>query len=109
MDFSSMMRQVQEMSSKFKSSQEELAAKSVEGTSGGGMVRARMNGLGDLTGLEIEKQAVNPDDVEMLADLIIAAVADAKRRSAALKIEGMKSLTGGLDLSALGIDLSSLT
>ncbi|MDR1534523.1 MAG: YbaB/EbfC family nucleoid-associated protein [Planctomycetota bacterium] len=81
-----------------------LARRTVEGRAGAGLVTARMNGNGELLGLEFAASVMNSGDRDMLADLIIAAVNDARKRSEALKIEAIKEMTGGIDLSAFGID-----
>ena len=108
MDFSQLMQQAQMMGEQVKQQQEELKKKRFDGTAGGGMVKATVNGEGRLVGLEIEKSVINPDDAEMLCDLVIAAVNDAQKKTGDAKAEGLKGLTGGLDLSSLGIDLSKM-
>lgn len=72
------------------------------------MVKARMNGAGELLGLEFEPGAVDPDDLEMLADLVMAAVNAARKKVEETRAESLRELTGGVDLSALGIDPSTL-
>lgn len=99
-----MMKNAKQIMGKAKEAQEELARKTAEGVSGAGMVTATVNGLGELVGLRFEAAAVDPSDPEMLADLVIAAVADARNKANQLRGDAMKDLTGGLDLSALGID-----
>ena len=103
-----LMRNAKQMMEKAKAAQAELAKKQVEGSAGAGLVTATVNGVGDLIGLKIDKSVITPDDPEMLADLVIAAVADAKNKSAALKADALKDLTGGVDLSALGLDIPGL-
>lgn len=77
--------------------QEELRSKRIEASSGGGMVRAVMNGHGELVDLSIDPQVVNPEEVQMLQDLILAAVGEAKRRAQKLVQEEMgKLLPAGL-------------
>ncbi|MGQ9859934.1 MAG: YbaB/EbfC family nucleoid-associated protein [Thermodesulfobacteriota bacterium] len=77
--------------------QEELQSKRIEASSGGGMVRAVMNGHGELVDLSIDPQVVNPEEVQMLQDLILAAVEEAKRRAQKLVQEEMgKLLPAGL-------------
>lgn len=98
-----MMKNARQMVEKAKEAQAELAKRTAEGSSGAGMVNATVNGLGDLVGLKFAPGVVDPDDPEMLADLIIAAVADARN-----KANAMKEMTGGVDLSSLGIDLGGL-
>ncbi len=72
--------------------QEELEARRIEASSGGGMVRAVMNGHGELVELKIDPQVVNPQDVEMLQDLILAAVSEAKRRTQEMVREEMSRI-----------------
>lgn len=103
-----LMKNAKQMVDKAKAAQDELAKKYVEGAAGAGMVTARLNGLGELVGLVIDKSVANPDDTEMLADLVIAAVADARAKIADLRSDAMRDLTGGMDLSSLGIDLPGL-
>ncbi len=73
------------------------------------MVTATVNGLGELIGLKFDPSAIDPDDPEMLAELTIAAVADARKKSVAMRNDALKDLAGGVDLSALGIDLPNIT
>lgn len=108
MDFGQIMQQAKMMGEQAKTRQEEMQKKRFEGTAGGGMVKATMNGSGTLVGLNIEKSVINPEDPEMLCDLVIAAVNDAQKKVSAEKADGLKELTGGFDLSALGIDLSKM-
>jgi DNA-binding YbaB/EbfC family protein len=82
--------------------QEEAKKKTVEATSGGGMVTAVANGAGELVSIKIEKDVVDPEDVEMLQDLILAAANEALRRAQELVNEEMSKFTGGLQLPGLG-------
>ena len=102
------MKNAKGMMEKAKTAQAELAGQRVEGSAGAGLVTATMNGAGELVGLRLEKVAVNPDDVEMLADLIVAAVADGKRKADGLRQEMLAKIAGGVDLSALGLDKAGL-
>lgn len=108
MDFGQILQQAKAMGEQAKVQQEELKKKRFEGTSGGGMVKAAVNGTGALVKLDIEKSVINPDDPEMLGDLIIVAVNEAQKKASEAKADGIKDLTGGMDLSALGIDLSKM-
>lgn len=99
-----MVKNAKQMMGKAKEIQADLAKKTAEGSSGAGMVTATVNGLGELVGLKFEASVVDPSDPEMLADLIIAAVADARKKSVELRGDAMKDLTGGFDLSSLGLD-----
>lgn len=98
-----MMKQVQKMQADMLAAQEALAAETVEGSAGGGMVKAVMNGGGELQSVSISADVVDPDDVEMLEDLVVAAVTEAMRASQELQQERMGGVTGGLDLSAFGL------
>jgi DNA-binding YbaB/EbfC family protein len=82
MDIMALMRQAQELKKNFEQTQAELEQATLTGTSGGGMVSADVSGLGNLKRVKIDRSVVNPDDVEMLEDLIVVAVADAQKRAA---------------------------
>lgn len=96
------MRQAQKLQEEMMKKQEEAKIKTVEATAGGGMVTVVANGAGELVSIKIEKDVVNPDDVEMLQDLILAATNEALRRSREMVGEEMSKLTGGLQLPGLG-------
>ena len=100
-DITGMLGKFQEVQGKMKQIQEELANQSVEASSGGGMVTARVNGKGDLLEVKIDPETVNPDDVEMLEDLVKAAVNAALAKSHELMKEEMSKLTGGLNIPGL--------
>jgi len=102
MDMNALMAQAQEMASKLMAGQEAAAETLVEGVAGGGAVRIEMTGAGEFTNVSIAKEAVDPDDVEMLEDLVLAALNDAQAQAAEMQpgIEGMGDL-GGLDLGGL--------
>jgi nucleoid-associated protein EbfC len=97
-DMNQILRQAQEVQRKLLEAQEELAATEVEGSAGGGMVTAVVSGTGEVTALTIDPDAVDPDDVEMLQDMVTAAVNDALRRRRELEQERIGGLTGGLGL-----------
>jgi nucleoid-associated protein EbfC len=99
--FGDMMKQMQKMQEKFEQVQKELEEKRVEGTAGGGMVRVVANGKQEILEIKIDKEVVNPDDVEMLEDLILAAVNQAKEKAQQLQMEDMAKLTGGLKIPGL--------
>ena len=107
-DFFEMAKNAGQMMEKAKEARKSLAKRTVEGNAGAGMVVASMSGTGELLGLKFERTAITPDDPEMLSNLIVAAVADAKKKTDGLKADILGSLTGGLDLSSLGIDLKGL-
>lgn len=97
-----MMRQAQKLQEQMMKAQEEAKKKTVEATAGGGMVTAVASGAGELISIKIEKDVVNPDDVEMLQDLILAASNEAIRRAQEMVNEEMSKLTGGLQIPGLG-------
>ncbi len=96
-----MMKQAQKLQSKMLKLQEELAEKTVEATSGGGMVKVVANGRQQILSIQIEKEVVDPDDVEMLQDLILAAVNDALVKSQEMVTGEMGKLTGGMKIPGL--------
>jgi nucleoid-associated protein EbfC len=96
------LAQAQAMQEKLASAQEELEDTEVSGSAGGGLVTATVSGAGELTALKIDPKAVDPDDVETLADLVIAAVRDANRNAQKLAEEKMGGLAGGFG-GALGL------
>ncbi len=101
MNISKMMQQAKELQEKMGSMQEDLGAKRVTGSSGGGMVTATVNGRGELIGLALEDSIVNPNEVQMLQDLIVAAVNDGARKAADLSKSEMSKLTGGLNIPGM--------
>ena len=92
------MKQAQQMQTKMAELQEQLAGLEVSGSAGGGMVQVTMSGKGELRGVKIDPSLANPDDVEVLEDLIMAAANDAKSKVEVLVQEEMQKLTGGLQL-----------
>ena len=96
-----MLKQAQKLQSKMLRLQEELAERTIETSSGGGMVKVAANGKQRIVSLTIEKEVVDPDDVEMLQDLIIAAVNDALTKSQEMVSTEMSKLTGGLNIPGL--------
>jgi len=93
---SQLLQQAQQMQQQLVAAQEELASTEVTGSAGGGLVTATMTGSGELTALTIAPSAVDPDDVETLQDLVVAAVRDASRAAAELTASRMGPLAGGL-------------
>ena len=83
--------------------QQELAATEIEGTAGGGAVKIRMSGEQKILGIAIQPDVVDPEDVEMLQDLIMAAIADASERADELQAKSFGAITGGLNLPGLGL------
>ena len=100
-DIGKIMKQAQHLQEKMARLQEELAAKTVEAGAGGGMVTAVVNGKFELVALRIEKDVVNPEDVEMLQDLVVAAVNEGIRRAQEMVSGEMSKLTGGLRIPGL--------
>lgn len=98
-----MMRQVQKMQEDMVAAQEALASETVEASAGGGLVTAVVTGSGELRSVSIAPEVVDPEDVEMLEDLVLAAVTEAMRMSQELQSQRMGGVTGGLDLSAFGL------
>ena len=102
MNQAAMMKQAQKMQQEMLRMQEELENKVFTASAGGGMVTAGVTGKHELQTLEINPEAVDPDDVEMLQDMIIAAVNEAMRAADAESANNMAKLTGGMNLGGLG-------
>ncbi len=92
------LKQAQQMHSKITQLQEEMAAKTVEASSGGGMVNVVMNGKQEVLSVRIDPEVVNKEDIEMLQDLLVAAMNEAIRKSQEMMAEEMKKITGGLSI-----------
>ena len=101
MNQAAMMRQAQKMQQDLLRMQEEQENKTYTASAGGGMVTATVNGKHELVDLQIKEDAVDPDDVEMLQDMVIAAVNEAMRAADADAAQNMSRLTGGLNLGGL--------
>ena len=97
-NMSNMLRQAQKMQQDMLKAQEELESKSYEASAGGGVVTAVVSGKKELTQVTIDPEAVDPDDVDMLQDLIVAAVNEAMRKASDDAASQMSKLTGGLNL-----------
>ena len=97
-----LMKQAQKMQEQMMRVQEELAAKTVEATAGGGMVTVVVNGKHELVSLKVEREVVDPDDIEMLQDLVVAAVNEGVRRAQEMAAEEMSKVTGGINIPGLG-------
>ena len=93
-----MMKQAQKMQAEFHKKQAELAEQKVEGTAGGGMVKIVMDGNGTLHSVKIAKEAVDPDDVEMLEDLVAAAIRNVNEEVKKLSDDSLGAITGGLGM-----------
>jgi DNA-binding YbaB/EbfC family protein len=98
-----MMKQVQQMQAKMAEIQAELEKMEVEGTSGGGMVKVIVNGKQDIISIAIDPEVVDKDEIEMLQDLIVAAINQAKEKAQAIQAEQMSAITGGLNLPGMNL------
>ncbi|MDY0213716.1 MAG: YbaB/EbfC family nucleoid-associated protein [Desulfuromonadaceae bacterium] len=96
-----MMKQAQQMQRKMEEMQKELETREVEASAGGGMVTVRVNGKQQLLGVTIEPDAVDPQDVDMLQDLIMVAVNEGVRKSQEMVETEMSKLTGGFNIPGL--------
>ena len=96
-----LMKQAQKMQAEMLRMQEELGAREVSAAAGGGMVEAIVNGKGELLRLKLEPEVVDPEDIEMLSDLVVAAVAEAQRRAQDMMQQEMSKLTGGMNIPGL--------
>ena len=101
MNQAAMMKQVQKMQQDMLRMQEEMENKTYSATTGGGMVKAEVNGKHEIVALTINPEAVDPDDVEMLQDMVIAAVNEAMRTADTDAANSMSQMTGGLNLGGL--------
>jgi DNA-binding YbaB/EbfC family protein len=99
--FGDIMKQAQKMQEQMAKIQEEVAQKTVEATSGGGMVTVTANGKQEIVSIRIEREVINPEDADMLQDLVTAAVNEALKKSRDMMMEEMKGLTGGLNIPGL--------
>lgn len=96
-----LMKQAQKMQDRILKVQEEMAGKTIEASAGGGMVTVIANGRQEIVSIKVEKEVVDPDDVEMLEDLILAAVNDALKKAQQMMAEEMQKITGGLNIPGL--------
>ena len=96
-----LMKQAQKMQQDLAKAQEELANMVVEGTSGGGMVKVEMNGKNQILSIKIDKEVVDPDDIEMLEDLIIAAINEAHEKVVKSSEDELSKFTGGIKIPGL--------
>jgi DNA-binding YbaB/EbfC family protein len=104
MDMNKMLKQVQEMQEQMARAQEELASEVVEASAGGGMVRVKATGAGEITEIKIAPEAIDPDDPEMLEDLVLAAVNEALRNAQDLMQSKLGGALGGAGgLGSLGL------
>ena len=98
-----LMKQAQKMQQQLAAAQAEIAEAELVGTAGGGLVSVTITGSGEVTSVTIDPSAVDPDDVETLQDLLVAALRDAHRAVATLTEQKMGPLTGGAGLGGLGL------
>ena len=101
MNQAAMMKQAQKMQQEMLRMQEEMETKTYSASAGGGMDKAEVNGKNEVLSLQINPEAVDPDDVEMLQDMVIAAVNEALRTAETDKANQMSRMTGGLNLGGL--------
>ena len=97
-----MLKQVQKMQADMAAAQEQLAKEMVQASAGGGMVTVTVSGDLDVKDIRIDPEAIDPEDPDLLADMVLAAVNEALRQAQELAATKMGGLTGGLDLGALG-------
>ena len=95
------MRQAQKMQQKMQKIQEELESREIAATVGGGMVEAKVNGKGQMLALRLEKEVVDPQDIDMLTDLIVAAVSEAQRQASEMMEREMSGITGGFKMPGM--------
>jgi nucleoid-associated protein EbfC len=103
MDMNKMLQQVQQMQAQMEKAQEELANETVEASSGGGMVTVKATGALEITEIKIAPEAIDPDDPEMLADMVLAAVNEALRSAQALAQSKLGGMAGLGDLGGMGL------
>jgi len=101
MDMGTLMKQAQQFQERLNQMQDELGAKTVTGSAGGGMVTVTVNGRGELLSLSLERGVVNPDDVQLLQDLILSAVNDGLLKAKKLGQGELGKLTGGMHIPGL--------
>lgn len=100
-NMSRMLKQVQKMQADMMRVQEELAQKTVEAAAGGGMVKVVANGHQEIVSIAIDPEAVDPEDVEMLQDMVLAAVNEALRSAKEMAVDEMAKVTGGLNIPGM--------
>ena len=102
-NFGNIMKQAKKMQEQIGQIQQELEMKTIEAQAGGGMVRVVVNGKFNIVSIKIEKDVVNPEDIEMLQDLIAAAVNEGIRKAQEMASTEMAKITGGLGIPGMGI------
>jgi nucleoid-associated protein EbfC len=101
--FGNIMKEAQRLQEQLAAVQEEVAKKKVEATAGGGMVTVEANGKQELLAIKIDREVINPDDAQMLEDLVLAACNEALRKSREMVQQELGKLTGGLKIPGLGM------
>ena len=101
--FGNLMKEAQRLQQQMAAMQEEIAKRKVEATAGGGMVTVEANGKQEITAIKIDREVVNPEDVQMLEDLVLAACNEALRKSRELVQQELGKLTGGMKIPGLGM------
>lgn len=101
LDMNKLMQQAQQMQQQMAQAQEQLASETVDASAGGGMVTVRATGGGDIVEIKIDPKAIDPDDPELLEDLVLAAVNEALRSAQSLAQSKLGAVTGGLGLPGL--------
>ncbi len=103
MNINSIMKQAKQMQSKMMQIQEKLAEETVEASVGGGMVSAVFTGQGDIVSIKIDPEVINPDDKDMLEDLVVSAVNEGLKKSRELMSQRMGGITGALGAMGMGL------
>lgn len=101
-DMNSLLKQAQQMQKRMQEAERDLGERILEGSAGGGVVKAFVNGLQEIQAVKIDPEAVDPEDVETLEDLVTAAVRQAMSAAKELREKEMAKVTGGLDLPGMG-------
>jgi DNA-binding YbaB/EbfC family protein len=101
MNIQKMMKQAQQAQAQMMQMQEELSGQTVEASAGGGMVKVVMTGAQDLVSLKIDPSVIDPEDVELLEDMVLAAVNEASRLASELANSKMQAITGGMNIPGL--------
>ena len=101
LDINKLMQQAQQMQRQMAEAQEELASETVEASAGGGLVTVRATGNGEIIAIKIDAKAIDPDDPELLEDMVLAAVNEALRSAQALAQSKLGAMTGGLGLPGM--------
>jgi hypothetical protein len=101
MEMQNILKQIEQMGTQFKKIQQELASKTVTASVGGGMVEVTANGQKEIINVKIEKELINPEEKEMLEDLICAGVNEALSKAQDLSVEELMKMTGGLNILGL--------